>query len=85
MIIWMLTFIVGLGNFAHCVIGSCEVFAAVLNHQVAWAAYPQWFFPAVSGNICGGVVLVTILEYGQVMHGPMVEAAARKAEREEKS
>ncbi len=84
MVIWMLTFIVGLGNFAHCVVGSCEVFVTVLTHHAPWLAYPQWFFPAVAGNICGGVVLVTILEYGQVMHGPVVEAAAKKAEREEK-
>jgi hypothetical protein len=32
-------------------------------------AYPEWFFPAVLGNICGGVGLVTILEYGQVIYG----------------
>lgn len=85
MVIWMLTFLVGLGNFAHCVVGSCEVFITVLTHQAPWSAYPHWFFPAVAGNICGGVVLVTILEYGQVMNGPKIEAALRKAEREEKS
>ncbi len=85
MVIWMLTFLVGLGNFAHCIVGSCEVLVAVLTHDAPWTAYPQWFFPAVTGNICGGVVLVTILEYGQVMQGPSIEAAARQAEREEKS
>jgi len=83
MVIWMLTFLVGLGNFAHCIVGSCEVFVTVLTHNAPWTAYPKWFFPAVAGNICGGVVLVTILEYGQVMQGPAVEAAARQAEREE--
>jgi formate/nitrite transporter FocA (FNT family) len=84
MVIWMLTFIVGLGNFAHCVVSSCEVFVTVLTHHAAWAVYPHWFFPAVAGNICGGVGLVTILEYGQVMHGRIVKAAAHQAEREEK-
>jgi formate/nitrite transporter FocA (FNT family) len=69
MVIWMLTFIVGLGNFAHCIATSCEVFVAVLTHHAPWIAYPQWFFPAVMGNICGGVGLVTILEYGQVIYG----------------
>jgi formate/nitrite transporter FocA (FNT family) len=69
MVIWMLTFVMGLGNFAHCIATSCEVLVAVLAHRAPWSAYPMWFFPAVLGNICGGVGLVTILEYGQVIYG----------------
>ncbi len=67
MVIWLLTFVVGLGNFAHCIAASGEVFAAVLTHQLPWSAYPAWFLPAVLGNISGGVLMVTILEYGQVI------------------
>lgn len=69
MVIWMLTFIVGLGNFAHCIASSCEILVAIFAHRAPWIAYPMWFFPAVMGNICGGVGLVTILEYGQVIYG----------------
>jgi len=69
MVIWMLMFLVGLGNFAHCIASSCEILVAVLLHRVAWSAYPAWFAPAVLGNICGGVGLVTILEYGQAIYG----------------
>ena len=69
MIIWMLTFVVGLGNFAHCIAGSGEVFAAILTHQAPWRTFSDWFFPAVAGNICGGVGMVTLLEYGQVIIG----------------
>jgi formate/nitrite transporter FocA (FNT family) len=65
MVIWMLTFVVGLGNFAHCIATSGEILTAVLTHQLPWAAYPHWFGPAVGGNICGGVGMVTLLEYGQ--------------------
>ena len=82
MVIWMLTFIVGLGNFAHCVASTCEIFVTVLTGHAAWIEFPCWFFPAVAGNICGGVGLVTILEYGQVMHGKVVEAVVREGERE---
>ena len=67
MVIWALTFVVGLGNFAHCIATSGEILTAVLTHQLPWAAYPRWFGPAVSGNICGGVVMVTLLEYGQAV------------------
>ena len=68
-VIWLLTYIVGLGDFAHCIASSCEIFVTVLTHHAPWIAYPQWFIPAVLGNICGGVGLVTILEYGQVIYG----------------
>jgi formate/nitrite transporter FocA (FNT family) len=68
LIIWLMTFLVGLGDFAHCIAGSGEVLAAVLAHQIPWTAYPRWFFPAVLGNIVGGVGMVTVLEYGQVIY-----------------
>jgi formate/nitrite transporter FocA (FNT family) len=69
MVIWMLTYVVGLGDFAHCVASSCEILTTVLSHHAPWPAFFKWFGPAVSGNIVGGVCLVTILEYGQVIYG----------------
>ena len=76
MVIWILTFVVGLGNFAHCIAASGEVFAAVLTHQAPWSAFPMWFLPAVAGNIAGGVLMVTILEYGQVIADTESEPSA---------
>ena len=76
MIIWMLAFVVGLGNFAHCIAASGEVFAAILTGHAPWATFPEWFLPAVTGNICGGVGMVTLLEYGQVIVGKDAEAEA---------
>lgn len=85
MVIWMLTFLVGLGNFAHSVATTCEVFVTVMLNQAPWSEFPRWFGPAVAGNICGGVILVTILEYGQVMHGKVVEDVARDGRKEEQA
>jgi formate/nitrite transporter FocA (FNT family) len=62
MIIWMLTFVVGLGNFAHCIATSGEILAAVLTGKAPWISYARWIFFAVTGNICGGVGMVTLLE-----------------------
>jgi formate/nitrite transporter FocA (FNT family) len=76
MIIWMLCFVVGLGNFAHCIAASGEVFTAILNGAAPWIAFPMWFLPAVAGNICGGVGMVTLLEYGQVIVGKDAQAEA---------
>jgi formate/nitrite transporter FocA (FNT family) len=69
MLIWLLTFVVGLGGFAHCVATSGEILAAILGHQLATSRYIAWLVPATLGNICGGVLLVTLLEYGQVKGG----------------
>lgn len=69
MVIWMLTYVVGLGDFAHCIASSGEIFVTILTHQAPWIAYPEWLFPAVAGNIVGGICLVTILEYGQAIYG----------------
>jgi formate/nitrite transporter FocA (FNT family) len=76
MIIWMLAFVVGLGNFAHCIAASGEVFAAILSGRAPWITFPQWFLPAVAGNVCGGVGMVTLLEYGQVIVGNDADAEA---------
>lgn len=68
MVIWMLTFVVGLGGFAHCIASSSEIMVTVLTGHANWSAYGGWLLFAVLGNICGGVGLVTILEYGQVAY-----------------
>jgi formate/nitrite transporter FocA (FNT family) len=66
MLIWLLCFVVGLGHFAHSIATSGEVLASVLDHQLPAMGYFRWLWPAVAGNVCGGVLLVTLLEYGQV-------------------
>jgi formate/nitrite transporter FocA (FNT family) len=76
MIIWMLAFVVGLGNFAHCIAASGEILTTVLTGQATLAAFLHWLLLAVAGNICGGVGMVTLLEYGQVVYGGDAEAEA---------
>jgi formate/nitrite transporter FocA (FNT family) len=76
MIIWMLAFVVGLGNFAHCIAASGEILTTVLIGQAPLTAFLHWLWLAVAGNICGGVGMVTLLEYGQVIYGNDAEAEA---------
>ena len=68
-LIWIMTFVVGLGGFAHCIAASGELLTAVLTHAVAWSSYAHWMVMAVAGNVCGGVFMVTLLEYGQAVAG----------------
>jgi len=73
--------VVGLGNFAHCIASSGEVLTAVLTGQIPWQMYPRWLGPAVGGNICGGVLMVTLLEYGQAIYGTAIEEAVEDGRR----
>ncbi|KAA6459702.1 formate/nitrite transporter family protein [Acidobacteria bacterium AB60] len=82
-LIWLLTFVVGAGSFAHCIASSCEILVAVLTGHASWLAYGQWLVPAVAGNICGGVGLVTILEYGQAIYGKETAEIIEEADKQE--
>ena len=64
--IYILTFLVGIGRFSHCIASSCEILSAVDAGSVAPQSYLQWLLATTSGNICGGVFLVSLLNYGQV-------------------
>lgn len=65
-VIYLLTFVVGVGRFAHCVAGSCEILAAVFHGTISGYTYVHWLLPATLGNICGGTIIVSLLNYGQV-------------------
>ncbi len=69
---------VGLGNFAHCIAASGRSLTAVLTGQTRWTTYLWWLGLAVAGNICGGVGMVTLLEYGQVVYGDLGEPTLRE-------
>lgn len=66
-ILWILTYVVGLGSFAHCIATSGEILSAVLGGQLATVTYLHWLWLAVAGNVCGGIFMVTLLEYGQAI------------------
>lgn len=68
-IIWLLTYLVGAGHFAHCIATSGEIFAAVWGHSLPLSSYLRWIVPATLGNITGGVIIVSVLNYGQVAAG----------------
>ena len=68
-VIWLLTFIVGLGHFAHCIATSGEILATVFSGMAPFGDYALWLLLATSGNIIGGIFLVTLLNFGQVKAG----------------
>jgi len=64
--IWILTFVVGIARLSHCIAGSGEILSAVVAGQVPASAFFHWLLFATCGNIVGGVVIVSVLNYGQV-------------------
>jgi formate/nitrite transporter FocA (FNT family) len=64
--VWLLTFVVGVGRFSHCIVTSGEIVSAILMGQVALGTYVLWLLTATAGNIVGGVLIVSVLNYGQV-------------------
>lgn len=68
-VIWLLTFVVGLGHFAHCIATTGEILGAVFAGSLPFSAYVRWIIPATAGNIVGGVFIVSLLNWGQVKAG----------------
>ena len=73
-VIWILTFVVGLAGLAHCIATSAEIVAALLDGSSSVGSYARWLAGATLGNAFGGVVIVSLLNYGQVIAGSGHEA-----------
>jgi formate-nitrite transporter family protein len=66
--VFSLTFLIPAAGLTHCIAGSSEFLISVFSAKETWAEYLGGFLlPTTLGNIVGGVVLVTLLNYGQVM------------------
>jgi formate/nitrite transporter FocA (FNT family) len=66
--IWLLVFLIPTSGLVHCIAGSTEVLVSIFVGETSWGEYLFGFLvPATLGNAVGGIVLVTLLNYGQVM------------------
>lgn len=68
-VIWLLTFVVGVGHFAHCIATTGEILGAVFAGALPFSVYVRWIIPATAGNVVGGVFIVSLLNWGQVKLG----------------
>ena len=66
-LIWLLTAPIAAFGFTHAIVGSTEAFYRAWAGAASWG--PMWSFvlAAVIGNAIGGVTLVALLNYGQVV------------------
>lgn len=55
-------------GLTHCIAGSSEFLISVFSGEQTWAEYlGSFLLPTTLGNTVGGVVLVALLNFGQVM------------------
>lgn len=67
-VIVLMTYLIGVGDFAHIIAGSMEAFLLVVNGELGVGAMLLGFgLPVLAGNIVGGTVLFAMLSYAQVM------------------
>lgn len=65
-IVYLLTVVVGMGHFAHCIASSGEILSSVWSGLTSPSTFLWWLTAATLGNVTGGVVFVTLLNFGQV-------------------
>jgi formate/nitrite transporter FocA (FNT family) len=77
-IIGILTYIVGLAELTHVIVGSAEVLYLVMTGRLAWLSYLGGYMaPSLIGNVAGGVALVSALNHAQVVADAAPEDTSR--------
>lgn len=69
LLIWGLTFIIGIAGLDHCVSTTVEVLAAVVGGHASIGHFFAWLGSVTLGNLIGGIFIVALLNYGQVRSG----------------
>ena len=65
-VIVLMTWLIGVGGFAHVVAGSSEVFYSAWRGEATWAqAVLGFIVPSLIGNMIGGATLVAALNHAQ--------------------
>ena len=67
-VVALMTYLIGIGGFAHIVAGSVQAFLLLCNGQLGpWALAGGFTVPVLIGNIIGGTALFAVISYAQVM------------------
>ena len=69
-VIIIMTWLIGMGGFAHVIAGASEVFYAAVRGETSWSeAFLGYIVPALIGNVFGGVTLVAAVNHAQATSG----------------
>jgi formate/nitrite transporter FocA (FNT family) len=68
-VVAVMTWLIGVGGFAHVVAGTAEAVTLVLYGELSWwSMFAGFVLPVLLGNVVGGTVLFALLSHAQVMH-----------------
>lgn len=84
-IIILMTWLVGLGDLAHIVVGSVEIFYLVFNGNIPWQEF-IWPFalPTLVGNIIGGTFIFALISHAQIRNDMRDKSQAEARAREKR-
>jgi formate/nitrite transporter FocA (FNT family) len=68
-LIWLMTFVIGLASLDHCVSTTSQVLSGVLDGSLPFGRFLGWLGSVTAGNIVGGTAIVALSNYGQVRAG----------------
>lgn len=79
-VIILMTWLVALGDLAHIVVGSVEIFYLVFNGDIPWQQF-IWPFalPTLAGNIIGGTFIFALISHAQIRNDMSNKAKAKAA------
>jgi formate/nitrite transporter FocA (FNT family)/bacterioferritin (cytochrome b1) len=80
MAIWSCIFVMAVGSFTHVVVSTSEVLLGGVYgaHITLNAWFLKLFIPASLGNLLGGMLLIALLHYLQVLHARRKQEAYMK-------
>lgn len=66
-VIFVITYLLAIGDFTHIIVGSAEIFYQVFSGQISWQSYLYPFaIPTLTGNIIGGTFIFALLAHIQI-------------------
>jgi formate/nitrite transporter FocA (FNT family) len=81
--VYILAFLIPAGGLTHVIAGSSAVLISVFAGNTTFSEYLGGFLlPTGLGNVAGGIILVTLLNYGQVIGSKKRASLAEHAESE---
>jgi formate/nitrite transporter FocA (FNT family) len=68
-VIGAFTALIALGSFDHAIASACETISSTIAGDTSVGGLAVWLTAVTLGNVVGGVVIVSLLNYGQVRAG----------------
>ena len=66
LVIVLLTWLVGIGGFAHVVVGAIEALFLVFDGRAGIADFVGFLLPTLAGNVVGGSLIFALISHAQV-------------------